>query len=272
VAISELLADMGLHVPVAETLDLEQGFLLLNDLGAVQYLSELNGDNVERLYGDAMQALLVMQGSTDARIAQLPPYDQTLLMDEMELFREWLVAKHLGIELSESINQLLDDAFRLLADNAQAQPRGFVHRDYHSRNLMVSSPSPGILDFQDAVYGPITYDLVSLLRDCYIQWPREQVEKWLQQFHQASRDQGLQADYEQYRQWFDWMGVQRHLKASGIFARLNIRDGKPGYLNDIPLTLGYIVQVGADYPQLQPLVHFIENEVLPRFLQKQGAA
>ncbi len=133
-------------------------------------------------------------------------------------------------------------------------------------------PGPGILDFQDAVYGPVTYDLVSLLRDCYIRWPREQVEGWLAAFHLASRDQGLQAGLEQYRHWFDWMGVQRHLKASGIFARLNIRDGKPGYLKDIPLTLGYIVEAGRDYPALAPLVGFVEEEVLPRFLEKQGAA
>lgn len=272
VAISGLLADMGLHVPVAEALDLEQGFMLLNDLGAVQYLSELNAHNVDQLYGDAMQALLLMQGSRDPRIENLPRYDETLLHNEMELFREWLVAKHLGIEVNDSINQLLDDAFAQLAQSALQQPRGFVHRDYHSRNLMVSDPAPGILDFQDAVYGPITYDLVSLLRDCYIRWPQEQVEGWLQQFYVASCEQGLQADYEQYRQWFDLMGIQRHLKASGIFARLNSRDGKPAYLNDIPLTLGYIVDVGRGYPSLQPLVHLIENEVLPRFLQKQGVA
>ena len=270
--VSSMLADMGLHVPVAEHKDIGQGFLLLNDLGATQYLSVLDKDNAGQLYGDAMAALLVMQASKDPRIPQLPAYDAALLQREMELFREWLVGKHLAITLSDSINKLLNDSFRTLADSALAQPRGFVHRDYHSRNLMVSTPAPGILDFQDAVYGPLTYDLVSLLRDCYISWPQAQVESWLQGFHAESRTQGLKADYETYRQWFDYMGAQRHLKASGIFARLNIRDGKPGYLKDIPLTLGYIVQVAADYAALGPLGRFIEDEVLPRFLAKQGSA
>ena len=256
--VSSLMAGIGLHVPVVLRQDLQQGFLLLTDLGDRVYLSELNADTVESLYGDALQALLRLQAHG---AADLPPYDRGLLMNEMELFRQWYLERHLGLPLTGSENATIDAAFAYLADEALQQPRVIVHRDYHSRNLMVSSPNPGILDFQDAVIGPITYDLVSLLRDCYIAWPRSQVENWVSQYYRQARSEGLLENVSeaQFLNWFDLMGIQRHLKASGIFARLNYRDGKSAYLEDIPRTLGYVIDVGKDYPELRPFIELIER-------------
>lgn len=261
---AKLLEDMGLHVPHLLNSDLQQGFLLLSDLGSEQYLPHLNTDSVDRLYGDAMEALLCMQRSQDSRIKSLPPYDRKLLMTEMELFREWLLKQHLGLQLSNAEEKMLDQVFAWLAESALGQPLVFVHRDYHSRNLMISHPSPGILDFQDAVYGPVTYDLVSLLRDCYIDWPREQVENWVRDYHRACSGPAAEVDFARFLAWFDLMGVQRQFKASGIFARLNHRDGKPAYLNDIPRTLAYVMQIAGDYPPLQGVAELINEQVLPR--------
>lgn len=265
VAIARQLRSIGLNVPEILAEDFEQGFLLLSDLGSRQYLDELNEQSVERLYGDAMGALATLQ-ARGPQADRLPPYDRALLLREMELFREWLLDRHLGLTLGESEQKLLDETFSLLADSALAQPAVSVHRDYHSRNLMVSEHNPGILDFQDAVYGPVTYDLVSLLRDCYIAWPRERVEGWVLAYHDIALDNGILHERQQGRflHWFDLMGVQRHLKASGIFARLNHRDGKPGYLKDIPRTLDYVVEVSSRYPQLVPFLHLLEDRVLPR--------
>ena len=256
--VSSLMAGIGLHVPEILKQDLQQGFLLLTDLGERMYLPELNTNTVEELYADAMQSLLRLQAHGPA---ELPPYDRNLLMTEMELFREWYLKRHLAMQLSEHDNAMIDAAFAYLADAALQQPRVIVHRDYHSRNLMISSPNPGILDFQDAVIGPVTYDLVSLLRDCYVAWPRQQVEKWVAQYYrQARRLDILSAVTEsQFLSWFDLMGIQRHLKASGIFARLNYRDAKPGYLKDIPRTLGYVIDVGKDYPALMPFIELVEQ-------------
>jgi len=258
--VSSLMAGIGLHVPVVLRQDLQQGFLLLTDLGERMYLSELNADTVESLYGDALQALLRLQSHG---VADLPPYDCDLLMTEMELFRQWYLQRHLGLQLTESENAAIDATFTYLADQALQQPRVIVHRDYHSRNLMVSSPNPGILDFQDAVIGPITYDLVSLLRDCYIAWPRTQVVNWVSQYYRQAQSEGLLENISetQFLNWFDLMGIQRHLKASGIFARLNYRDGKSGYLKDIPRTLGYVTDVGKDYPVLAPFIELLEHAI-----------
>lgn len=258
--VSSLMAGVGLHVPVVLRQDLQQGFLLLTDLGDRMYLSELNADTVESLYGDALQALLRLQAHG---AADLPPYDRGLLMNEMELFRQWYLERHLGLPLTESENATIDAAFAYLADQALQQPSVIVHRDYHSRNLMVSSPNPGILDFQDAVMGPITYDLVSLLRDCYIAWPRSQVENWVSQYYRQARSEGVLENVSeaQFLNWFDLMGIQRHLKASGIFARLNYRDGKSAYLEDIPRTLGYVIDVGKDYPVLRPFIELIQRVI-----------
>jgi hypothetical protein len=255
-------------VPQVLAEDLGQGFLLLSDLGTRQYLDELSAQSVERLYGDAMGALATLQ-ACGHQGGVLPPYDRELLWREMELFRDWYLGKHLGLSLSDSENKVLDETFTLLADSALEQPAVSVHRDYHSRNLMVSEHNPGILDFQDAVHGPLTYDLVSLLRDCYIDWPRGQVEEWALGYHDIAIDHGILRERQQERflRWFDLMGMQRHLKATGIFARLNHRDGKPGYLNDIPRTLGYVAEVSTRYPALHSFRQLLEEHVLPVLIE-----
>lgn len=267
VHVSRLLFDLGLHVPEILARDAGRGFLLLSDLGSRLYLDELDDSNADRLYGDALGALATLQACGPADSA-LPPYDRELLMFEMSLFSDWLLGTHLQLSLDETQQTHLQQEFELLADNALQQPQVCVHRDYHSRNLMVSEHhNPGILDYQDAVIGAVTYDLVSLLRDCYISWPRQRVEDWALGYHELALQTGIlrpdQANEQQFLRWFDWMGVQRHLKAAGIFARLNHRDGKPGYLDDIPRTLGYVQDVASRYRELDPL-HSIATEVLAR--------
>lgn len=255
IQVSDLFLRLGLHVPEVLASDLQQGFLLLSDLGSRSYLDALNDASVDRLYGDAMGALLAIQSCVTPD-AGLPEYDRSLLLTEMALFRDWLLEKHLGIKLDVAQVSALENGFNQLVGSALQQPQVCVHRDFHSRNLMVcESHNPGILDFQDAVIGPVTYDLVSLLRDCYISWPRERVEAWVAGYYELAlqsgilrREQGSEADF---LRWFDWMGVQRHLKAAGIFARLNHRDGKPGYMEDIPRTLGYVTEVCSRYPELE---------------------
>jgi N-acetylmuramate 1-kinase len=264
VAVARHLGELGLNVPVVYEADLEQGFLLLSDLGNEHYLDQLGQGQEDSLYADALGALMVMQAS--AVMDGLPVYSQELLMQEMGLFREWLLNKHLGLVLDVGEQQMLDNFFDLLVTSALEQPQLFVHRDYHSRNLLVTpDPNPGILDFQDAVVGPITYDLVSLLKDCYISWPREQVKEWVFGYFDLAFQSGvLRKEHEgSFLRWFDLMGVQRHLKASGIFARLNIRDGKSGYLKDIPRTLNYIVELVPEYPELEQLAALISGRVLP---------
>lgn len=254
--VSRLLTEAGLHVPQVLASNVEQGFLLLTDLGHQPYLDGLNSQTVDALYADALNALLIMQRDAPRKEDVLPPYDKELLLREMDLFREWYLRRYLNLPLSAQHQVQLDNVFQLLADSALAQPQVFVHRDYHSRNLMIADENnPGILDFQDAVIGPVTYDLVSLLRDCYIAWPRDRVEQWaLDYLHQAT-DAGVitSVSDETFLRWFDWMGVQRHLKATGIFARLHLRDGKDDYLKDIPRTLAYVQDVSARYPELQDL-------------------
>ena len=266
VRIARQLESHGLNVPSILEENHHQGFLLLKDLGNTQYLEVLNESNVDDLYGDALTALLKIQNSCNA--TSLPEYDKPLLMREMELFREWLLQKHLGLELSNEENQILDDVFEFLAQNALEQPNVFVHRDYHSRNLMLvedaaQGKNPGILDFQDAVNGPITYDLVSLIKDCYIEWPREKVIDWARAYCSKCIEAGLikAADEDQFMSWFDLMGAQRHLKAAGIFARLNHRDGKDGYLKDIPRTVGYIQKLKSVYPELDGLIALIDEKM-----------
>lgn len=265
VDVARTLLGLGLNVPEVLAADVERGFLLLSDLGERPYLRELNESTVERLYGDALGALAVLQALGPAE--NLPPYDRGLLVDEMELFREWFLGRHLGLTLDGRRHRVLDRAFECLVRSALEQPRVYVHRDYHSRNLMVTERNnPGILDFQDAVAGPVTYDLVSLLRDCYIAWPRERVEEWALGYHDLAYQSGIlrEEDEERFLRWFDLMGVQRHLKAIGIFARLWHRDGKPGYLDDVPRTLAYVVAVSARYPELGDLHHFLAEVVEPR--------
>lgn len=262
--VARRLESHGLNVPHIFQQDTAQGFLLLGDLGSVSYLSKLDAKTVNALYGDALAALLKMQTQVPAE--DLPPYDDKLLRFEMSLFVDWFLAQHLKLKLAPEHERVLADTFGLLAQSALEQPRVFVHRDYHSRNLMVTTENnPGILDFQDAMHGPVTYDLVSLLRDCYIAWPKVQVEQWLERHHEELMRAGLvQADLSQFRRWFDWMGMQRHLKAIGIFARLNYRDRKPGYIKDIPRTINYVFEVCEQYPQLAPF-----REMLDRLLIRE---
>jgi aminoglycoside/choline kinase family phosphotransferase len=265
VAVARSFHGFGVNVPEILEEDLEQGFLLIGDLGSRLYLDALNEDTVERLYGDALGALTAIQ-ACGPREELLPDYGHGRLRTEMELFREWLVRRHLEAPLGSAENDMLDRTFEHLARAALEQPRVCVHRDYHSRNLMVTTRNnPGVLDFQDAVVGPVTYDLVSLLRDCYIAWPRDRVEQWALGYHELAVQSGILREENEARflRWFDLMGVQRHLKAAGIFARLNHRDGKPGYLKDIPRTLGYIVEVGEGYPELSGLRDFLQRTVLP---------
>lgn len=263
VAMTERLRKTGVHAPQIHAQNIAQGFLLLEDLGEHLYLDQLNPATADQLYAEAMQALLHMQ--TKGSSAGLPLYDAALLQREMELFTDWLLGRHLGLVLDEAEKDLLASCFALLIDHALQQPQVLVHRDYHSRNLLLTEDkNPGIIDYQDAVHGPITYDLVSLLRDCYIRWPPEQVDAWLQTYADQAMQAGLidQAQHAQMPLWFDLMGVQRHLKASGIFARLHHRDGKSRYLADIPRTLGYIVEVGQRQPAIASLGNFIQQRVL----------
>jgi aminoglycoside/choline kinase family phosphotransferase len=267
IQVAEAYEAIGLNVPHIHARDLAQGYLLLEDLGDTLYLHRLAAPTVDRLYGDALGALLTIQACGPRE--GLPAYDRALLLREMELFRDWLLVRHLGLELSASEQQMLDEAFEMLIENALEQPRVCVHRDYHSRNLMVTpSHNPGILDFQDAVLGPVTYDLVSLLRDCYIRWPQPQVKAWALGYYELAVQSGVlrEAHEDRFLCWFDLMGVQRHLKASGIFARLNQRDGKPGYLKDIPRTLGYILDLSEAYPELTGLGKMLQERVLPRLV------
>jgi aminoglycoside/choline kinase family phosphotransferase len=267
VAFARAFRDVGLNVPDVLEADFESGFLLLTDLGVRTYLQVLDADNANRLYGDAIGALIVLQARGLSVEGQAPPpYDRDLLLREMGLFRQWLLESYLAVSLDDQEHAQLQGIFGLLADAALEQPRVSVHRDYHSRNLMVvPRNNPGILDFQDAVEGPVTYDLVSLLRDCYIAWPQERVTGWIEGYYELALQSGVlrEDDEERFVRWFDWMGVQRHLKAAGIFARLKLRDGKTEYLRDIPRTLGYVAAVSERYQELCPLVGLLRERVLP---------
>ncbi len=262
--ISARLDTAGLVVPVVLAKDLAQGFLLLPDLGARTLLPELNVASVDRHYQDAMAAILQMQLHAD--VAGLPNYDAPRLDAEMELFPEWFLKRHLGITPSCEDFDIIEATMMQVRNLALTQPKVFVHRDFHSRNLMLAEPTNAphrrlaIIDFQDAVRGPITYDLVSLLRDCYIQWPEADVARWVENYRQLSSDAGLHcADRNTFQRWFDWMGLQRHLKVLGIFARLNYRDGKAGYLQDLALVLHYTLSVCARYPELQAFAQWLKQ-------------
>jgi len=265
--IAGYLEAMQLNAPRVIEANLDEGFLLLTDLGTTQYLAELDADagRAPALYGDAIAALVRLQERGAAYQSLLPPYDDTLLRFELSLFHDWLCTKHLGIEWTAAEEAAWQQCCDLLVANALDQPQVFVHRDFHSRNLMVTDiDSPGILDFQDAVEGPLTYDLVSLLKDCYVRWPADQVREWALDFYQHL-DTSLHehVDAEGFLRNFELMGVQRHLKAAGIFARLNHRDGKPRYLDDIPRTLSYIVELRSKYAELEFLFDLVETRVLP---------
>jgi len=256
--ITELLRSVDVNAPDIITMDHERGFLLLDDLGDRQYLDHLDESSSDDLYNDALKALINMQCIQD----HLPPYDKQRLNDEMGLFEPWYLNRHLDINLDDQQSTALNSIFDLLTESALQQPQAFVHRDYHSRNLMlVENNNPGVIDYQDAVIGPVTYDLVSLFKDCYIEWPRHRIEQWLDKYLQLTTID-IPVDRNQFIRWFDLMGVQRHLKVLGIFARLNYRDGKSQYLDDLPLTLKYVVDTCNQYDELLPLLNLLETTVL----------
>ena len=273
IRVAGILAGVGVNAPRVVGRDLGRGFLLLTDLGSRQYLEALRGgEDADRLYRDAIAALLRMQAGTGQALASLPPYDAALLRQEMELFPDWFLERHLGIEVGPAERALLEGQFALLERAALAQPQVFVHRDYHSRNLMVCADNPGVLDFQDACVGAISYDLVSLLKDCYIAWPRERVLGWLREYREAAAGAGLPlpGDQGDFVRAFDLVGLQRHLKVLGIFCRLWYRDGKRGYLSDLPLVLDYALAVTGREPALQYLDRLLQERVVPAFATAQA--
>lgn len=258
--------NMGISAPQVIEKDIEQGFLLLSDLGDTQLLSVLNLDNVSDYYQQALSLLNSIATITVSGGKPLPLYDDLFVERELAIFFDWLIVHHLGLTLASETQSMLADVFQLLVTNVAEQPKVGMHRDYHSRNLMLCDNKLAVIDFQDAVIGPITYDAVSLLRDCYVRWPDDVVESLMQSHYQQMQVAGLLAkdvSLKQYRRWFDLMGIQRHLKAAGIFCRLNYRDGKPGYMEDIPLTLQYVSDVANRYPELERLVRWLDNDVIP---------
>lgn len=270
--VAEILAATGVHVPKILGRNPELGFLLLSDLGHTTFLRALKQtpELANQLYRDATDALVHMQMSQ--QIEGLPLYGQTLLQQELDLFPDWYVAKHLQLELSEKQQTVLRNAFAHILQNNLAQAKVLVHRDYHSRNLMVSTPNPGILDFQDAVYGPITYDLVSLFKDAYIRWDEDRILDWTIRYWEKARQAGLPvaADFSDFYRDFEWMGVQRHLKVLGIFARLNYRDGKAAYLNDMPLVMEYLRATCERYRELRALLSLLDELHPAKSGQKVG--
>ncbi len=262
IRIARKFKQLGLNVPEVYAADYQHGYALLTDFGNTTYLSRLAPDTADVLYEDAIGSLLRLQNSTFSDPNFLPLYSAELLLSEMELFRQWYLKRHLQIEINAEINEILDQTFAMLRVKAEEQPRVWVHLDYHSRNLMVvDHDSPGVLDFQNAVYGPITYDLVSLLRDCYIVWDQEKIDRWIQNYLTKAALTQLELNFDagQFLEWFDWMGMQRHVKVAGIFSRLNYRDDKPNYLQDIPRVMSYIETVSTRYPELGPFTNLLRQ-------------
>ncbi|MDE3736379.1 phosphotransferase [Pseudomonas resinovorans] len=262
VKVAGMLAEAGVHVPRILAADVEQGFLVLDDLGRQTYLDVINSDNADQLFDDALQALLTFQKrSLDV---PMPSYDDALLRRELQLFPEWYLQRHLGVELEGERLAAWQRISDLLIDSALAQPKVLVHRDYMPRNLMLSAPNPGVLDFQDAVYGPVTYDVTCLFKDAFLSWPEERVAGWLERYWNQAREEGIpvQADFAEFHRASDLMGVQRHLKVIGIFARICHRDGKPKYLGDVPRFFAYIKAVIERRPELAELSDLLAS--LPR--------
>jgi aminoglycoside/choline kinase family phosphotransferase len=273
-AMNARLAAAGLHVPVVQAHDLEQGFLLIEDLGTRLYLPALNDESADQLYHDAMDALLRMQSRMD--YSDLPPFDHALLVRGLEVMPEWFLGRHLGHTPDCDEWDVLEAAFDVVIHNALQQPRCFVHRDFHSRNLLiVDDNNPGIIDFQGALAGPITYDLASLLRDAYITWPRARIEAWVESYRLRLIDAGLigdDIDRARFLRWFDLTGLHRHIRVLGQFYRLWYRDGKPGYLADVPRVYHYVVSVARSYPELGDFVALLERHVQGRDLTQVAAA
>jgi aminoglycoside/choline kinase family phosphotransferase len=259
VTVAALLAEAGVNSPDIIAQDLSRGFLLLQDLGRDTYLDVLNAGNADALFGDAIDALLRIQSISAGD--SLPAYDEALLRRELELFPEWYLGRHLGRDIDARLRADLDQLSEVLVQRALAQERVFVHRDYMPRNLMLSEPNPGVIDFQDAVYGPISYDPICLFKDAFVSWPEDRVTQWLRQYWQRAGALGLPvpAGFDEFRKDCDLMGAQRHLKVMGIFARICHRDGKPAYLDDVPRFINYLVQVAPRYPELAPLQRILDS-------------
>ena len=271
-SIGERRHEAGLHVPTVLASDTALGLAGIEDLCDRHYLDALRTDDADALYAQAMDALLRMQA---VPAHALPPYDHERLLREMALLREWFLARHLDATPSGAEQRVLDRAFAFIAGAVMEQPRCFVHRDYHSRNLLLASPNPGIIDFQGARYGPLTYDLASLLRDCYIRWDETCVSCWVEAYRQRLLAAGRldpTIDAAQFMRWVDLTGMQRHLKVLGIFCRLHYRDGKNAYLNDLPRVWSYVNDIGARYPELHDLLTLLRRHVGDRELQKSNAA
>ncbi len=258
IAVARLFGDAGVHVPQVLAQDLDQGFLLLTDLGSTTYLAALNDGTARELYLASNDALIRIQQASRPDV--LPEYDRALLTRELMLFPDWYVAKHLGVAMNDQQRAILDTVFERILANNLAQPRVYVHRDWHSRNLMVSDPNPGILDFQDAVYGPITYDLASIYRDAYVEWDEERQLDWVIRYWEKARAARLpvREDFGDFWRDFEWMGAQRHIKVLGIFARLYHRDGKDGYLKDMPRVMRYLRKVCERYDELKPMLFLLD--------------
>jgi len=261
IQVAGLLRRAGLNAPAVLAQDLEQGFLLLTDLGTTTYLAALqqNDADADALFGDATDALITWQLAS--RPGVLPPYDAALLQRELDLFPDWYLARHLGLVLSPQRREQLERMFAVILASNLAQPAVYVHRDYMPRNLMLSAPNPGILDFQDAVYGPVSYDVASLVRDAFISWEEERALDWIVRYWDKARRAGLPvgAEFGDFYRDLEWMGLQRHLKVLGIFARIWHRDSKPGYVEDAPRFVGYVRAVAARYNALAPLAHLLDQ-------------
>ncbi|MCP5278119.1 MAG: phosphotransferase [Thiobacillus sp.] len=258
--VGRLFRSAGANTPEILAENLGDGFLLISDLGSTTYLSALGEDNADELYRDANAALVKIQLAS--REGELPPYDHALLRRELDLFPDWFLARHLQVQLDDEQRQTLEDAFQRILANNLAQARVYVHRDWHSRNLMLTpGENPGVIDFQDAVHGPITYDLVSVYKDAYIRWDEERVLDWTVRYWEAARKARLpvQADFGEFYRDFEWMGVQRHIKVLGIFARLCHRDGKHGYLKDMPLVMDYLRRACQRYNGLGDFLRLLDQ-------------
>lgn len=265
VAIDNFLFEHGVRVPKIVAYDKARGFFLMEDLGETLLLDHLSDESANAHYAEAFVELLKIQQCPAAEHI-FPHYDREKLLQEMQLFPQWFVQSLLGCSLSRDDESMLAECFEHLLQNAQAQPQVVVHRDFHSRNLVhTDGTSPGVIDFQDAVIGPVTYDVVSLLRDCYIAWPDEQVDNWLRAYGAMAADTGIipEVSEAQWQRWFDMMGLQRHIKVLGIFARLSLRDGKRGYLNDLPLVIDYVRRVCAHYAEMAPFIRWFDCTLLP---------
>ncbi len=263
--VAAALRQQSVMVPEVYALDAERNWMLLSDLGETLFGEVLTEESVNMLYSEALMTLLQIQQIPDECVA-LPSYDRETLRREMDLFSEWFVGKMLNYELSDEERALIHSTLTYLEDQALEQPIVFVHRDYHSRNLMYREGiAPGVIDFQDALRGPITYDVVSLLRDCYVRWQPEQVRRWAITYANMAIELGLMpaVDEDTFLRWFDTMGLQRHIKVLGIFARLSLRDNKHNYLNDLPLVIRYTLEVARQYPKTQAFAQWFERELLP---------